>query len=110
MFQASPGGYGDQRRWNAELRTGRLAVCRTLGQPTVERAWTSSGGRTYVGQDRGDEYGLVKVAAKRSKDIDDALAVERRELEKRDKMIKVLLLGQSESGKSTTLKSASCVL
>lgn len=49
-------------------------------------------------------------AAKRSKDIDDALAAERRELEKRDKMIKVLLLGQSESGKSTTLKSASCVL
>ena len=44
-------------------------------------------------------------AAKRSQDIDEALAVEKREMEKRNKMIKVLLLGQAESGKSTTLKS-----
>ena len=44
-------------------------------------------------------------AAKRSKDIDDALAAEKRELERKSKMIKVLLLGQAESGKSTTLRS-----
>ena len=49
-------------------------------------------------------------AAKRSKDIDDALAAEKRELERKSKMIKVLLLGQAESGKSTTLRSTCPVL
>lgn len=38
--------------------------------------------------------------------IDEMLHQERTALRKRKKPVKVLLLGQSESGKSTTLKSA----
>ena len=44
-------------------------------------------------------------AAKRSRDIDETLAAERREMDRKSRMVKVLLLGQAESGKSTTLKS-----
>ncbi len=40
--------------------------------------------------------------------IDDALKAEKKTRDKREKgLVRVLLLGQSESGKSTTLKSAS---
>ena len=39
--------------------------------------------------------------------IDDAIKAEKKKRDKREKsLVKVLLLGQSESGKSTTLKSA----
>lgn len=42
-----------------------------------------------------------------SEQIDAQLKAERAALKKKGKPIKVLLLGQSESGKSTTVKSAS---
>ncbi len=41
-----------------------------------------------------------------SEQIDDQIKAERLALKKRKPPIKVLLLGQSESGKSTTVKSA----
>ena len=44
-------------------------------------------------------------ALRRSRAIDEQLANDKRTLETKDKAVKVLLLGQSESGKSTTLKS-----
>jgi hypothetical protein len=44
-------------------------------------------------------------AKKTSDEIDEMLRTERVALRKRRKPVKVLLLGQSESGKSTTLKS-----
>ena len=46
-------------------------------------------------------------AKKTSDEIDEMLRIERAALKKRRKPVKVLLLGQSESGKSTTLKSES---
>lgn len=45
-----------------------------------------------------------KEAKKKSDVIDEAIEVERNELKKRKQYIKVLLLGQAESGKSTILK------
>jgi guanine nucleotide-binding protein alpha-1 subunit len=45
-------------------------------------------------------------AKKISDDIDEMIKVEKNEM-KKNKFIKVLLLGQSESGKSTTLKRTS---
>lgn len=44
-------------------------------------------------------------ARARSAQIDDVLRAERNAMKKRKKPIKVLILGQSESGKSTTVKS-----
>jgi hypothetical protein len=52
-------------------------------------------------------------AKKTSDEIDEMLRAERVAARRRKKPVKVLLLGQSESGKSTTLKSEflrSCVL
>jgi hypothetical protein len=48
---------------------------------------------------------LAEQHAKRVSDaIDEQLQVERAELKKNQPDVKILLLGQSESGKSTTLK------
>lgn len=44
-------------------------------------------------------------AAKRSRAIDEQLVNDRKAFEERKRAVKVLLLGQSESGKTTTLKS-----
>ncbi|KAF8546920.1 G-protein alpha subunit [Imleria badia] len=44
-------------------------------------------------------------AARISKDIDDAIEKSRKQFEKRKRAIKVLLLGQAESGKSTMLRN-----
>lgn len=46
-------------------------------------------------------------AVKRSRAIDEQLANDRKAFEERKRAVKVLLLGQSESGKTTTLKSMS---
>ena len=43
-------------------------------------------------------------AKKVSDDIDEQIRVEKAEMRKKKQEIKILLLGQSESGKSTTLK------
>ncbi|KAJ6556372.1 guanine nucleotide binding protein, alpha subunit [Mycena capillaripes] len=49
---------------------------------------------------------LTERAAKRvSDDIDDQLSRERQQVKRQPKPVKILLLGQSESGKSTTLKN-----
>lgn len=50
---------------------------------------------------------LEDEARRTNDEIDEMLRQERAALRKRKKPVKVLLLGQSESGKSTTLKSAS---
>ncbi|KAI0693144.1 G-protein alpha subunit-domain-containing protein [Cerioporus squamosus] len=47
----------------------------------------------------------LEDAARVSREIDDEIAVSRRAYERRKKAIKILLLGQAESGKSTTLKN-----
>ncbi|KAL1940922.1 hypothetical protein VTO73DRAFT_7558 [Trametes versicolor] len=44
-------------------------------------------------------------AARVSKEIDEEIAVARKAYERRKRAIKILLLGQAESGKSTTLKN-----
>jgi hypothetical protein len=44
-------------------------------------------------------------AARISREIDDAIEKSRKQLEKRKKAVKVLLLGQAESGKSTMLRN-----
>lgn len=46
-----------------------------------------------------------REAKRVSDEIDEALRTERAAMRKRKSPVKVLLLGQSESGKSTTLKS-----
>ena len=52
-----------------------------------------------------DQRILAEQAAKNISDtIDEQLKLERAELKKNKADVKVLLLGQSESGKSTTLK------
>lgn len=50
---------------------------------------------------------LEDEARRTNDEIDEMLRQERAALRKRKKPVKVLLLGQSESGKSTTLKSVS---
>ncbi|KAI0693142.1 G-protein alpha subunit-domain-containing protein [Cerioporus squamosus] len=47
----------------------------------------------------------LEDAARVSREIDDEIAVSRRAYDRRKKAIKILLLGQAESGKSTTLKN-----
>ena len=54
---------------------------------------------------RADRQRLEALAKKRSDEIDARIAAENSARRKKGKPIKVLLLGQSESGKSTTLKS-----
>lgn len=46
------------------------------------------------------------AAAKVSESIDEAIKIDKAKQLKQKKLVKVLLLGQAESGKSTTLKSA----
>jgi guanine nucleotide-binding protein subunit alpha len=48
---------------------------------------------------------MEALAKKRSDEIDARIAAENNARRKKGKPIKILLLGQSESGKSTTLKS-----
>ncbi|KAF8156551.1 guanine nucleotide binding protein, alpha subunit [Crassisporium funariophilum] len=48
---------------------------------------------------------MEAAAKKRSQEIDDELKRERAEMKKQKSIVRVLLLGQSESGKSTTLKN-----
>lgn len=52
---------------------------------------------------------LEDEARRTNDEIDEMLRQERAALRKRKKPVKVLLLGQSESGKSTTLKSVSLI-
>ncbi len=49
---------------------------------------------------------LEELALRRNREIDEGLAETKKALERRGRAIKVLLLGQAESGKSTTLRSA----
>ncbi|KAF5350090.1 hypothetical protein D9756_009254 [Leucocoprinus leucothites] len=48
---------------------------------------------------------LLQDAVKRSKEIDESLQETKKALERRKKAVKILLLGQSESGKSSVLKN-----
>ncbi|KAF9448736.1 heterotrimeric GTP-binding alpha subunit [Macrolepiota fuliginosa MF-IS2] len=48
---------------------------------------------------------LLQEAVRRSKEIDESLQESRKMLERRKKAVKILLLGQSESGKSSVLKN-----
>ncbi|KAJ3565920.1 hypothetical protein NP233_g7332 [Leucocoprinus birnbaumii] len=48
---------------------------------------------------------LFQEAVKRSKEIDESLQETKKVLERRKKAVKILLLGQSESGKSSVLKN-----
>lgn len=56
-------------------------------------------------QQRADREREEAEAKRVSDEIDQSLRDERAALRKKKKPVKVLLLGQSESGKSTTLKS-----
>ena len=59
---------------------------------------------------RAERQRMEAMAKKRSDEIDARIAAENSARRKKGKPIKILLLGQSESGKSTTLKSASSLL
>ncbi|KAH9940188.1 uncharacterized protein BXZ73DRAFT_99184 [Epithele typhae] len=50
-------------------------------------------------------WGAPEDAARVSKEINENIALSKKAFERRKKAIKILLLGQAESGKSTTLKN-----
>ncbi|KAN0078032.1 Guanine nucleotide binding protein (G-protein), alpha subunit [Tylopilus felleus] len=56
-------------------------------------------------QQRQERIARQQEATRISQEIDDAIEKSRKQLEKRNKAIKVLLLGQAESGKSTMLRN-----
>ncbi|KAF7310301.1 hypothetical protein MIND_00404100 [Mycena indigotica] len=56
-------------------------------------------------QERTERLALAATAAQTSRAIDEALLQEKRALDKKKEDVKILLLGQSESGKSTVLKN-----
>ncbi|KAG6372454.1 guanine nucleotide binding protein, alpha subunit [Boletus reticuloceps] len=56
-------------------------------------------------QEKQDRIARQQEAARISKEIDDAIEKSRKQLEKRKSAVKVLLLGQAESGKSTMLRN-----
>ncbi|EJF56061.1 G-protein alpha subunit [Dichomitus squalens LYAD-421 SS1] len=56
-------------------------------------------------EDRAARIRQQEDAIRVSKEIDDEIAIAKRAYERRKKAIKILLLGQAESGKSTTLKN-----
>ncbi|KAF8435441.1 G-protein alpha subunit [Boletus edulis BED1] len=56
-------------------------------------------------QEKQDRIARQQEAARVSKEIDDAIEKSRKQLEKRKSAVKILLLGQAESGKSTMLRN-----
>ncbi|KDQ51779.1 hypothetical protein JAAARDRAFT_210909 [Jaapia argillacea MUCL 33604] len=56
-------------------------------------------------EDRSERHRRLQEAQRISQEIDASLAESKKAFEKRKKAVKVLLLGQAESGKSTTLKN-----
>ncbi|KAH9940208.1 G-protein alpha subunit [Epithele typhae] len=56
-------------------------------------------------EDRQARIRQQEDAARVSKEIDEEIALSKKAFERRKKAIKILLLGQAESGKSTTLKN-----
>lgn len=78
----------------ARMRSGSDPLARAIRPPENESV-----------QDREERLKLEAKAKKINDDIDEQIKLERIILKKR-KQVNVLLLGQSESGKSTTLKRA----
>ena len=79
----------------ARMRSGSDPLARAMQPPENESI-----------HERDERLKQEAKAKKISDDIDEQLKQERNQLKKR-KQVRVLLLGQSESGKSTTLKRPS---
>lgn len=61
-------------------------------------------------EDRAQRLHQESEARRISNEIDDRIRAEAAALKKAKRVVRLLLLGQSESGKSTTLKSTQTVL
>ncbi|KAH7886654.1 G-protein alpha subunit [Phlebopus sp. FC_14] len=78
-----------------------------LSNRTQEDAWSSSfrPSPNETLQEKMDRISKQQEAARISKEIDDTIEKSKKILEKRNRAVKVLLLGQAESGKSTMLRN-----